>query len=792
MNDTASFAQWLKEHRKSLDLTQEGLAERIGCSYDAVHKMEGGTRRPSRQVAELLADLFNVPAEEREAFIAFARGLDHETKPSGALPWKRPPGNLPAPLTRLIGRDKIVAALRGLLTQDAVRLLTLTGAPGIGKTRLSLQIAADTLDDFPAGVWFVELAALVEPQLVVSTIASALGLKEAGGTPIFETLKEHLKDKQLLIVVDNFEHVIDAANDLVQLLASGTGVKLLVTSRTPLRVRGEREYAVPPLSVPDLGHLPTLEELTQYESVRLFIERAQEVKADFAVNDDNASAVAEICMRLDGLPLAIELAAARVKMLPPHALSTRLSQRLQVLTGGARDLSARQQTLRGAIDWSYDLLDGGAKQLFARMAVFRGGRTLEALEAVCNYDGHLQLDVLDGVQSLLDKSLLQQREGSDGEPRFWMLETLHEYAREKLLGSGEEEELQRKHALYFMRLAEDAEPELVRKDQVQWMHRLDDEHDNITTALAWAAASTQAGNGDTSEREAVEIGLRTAGALWQFWDSRSYYTQGREAIQRLLAEAASLGCSRAVRAKALTIDAALAFRQLDLAGAREGSEQALRLCEAPADRRIMALSLINLGCVAWALDDHAAARPFLEESLRLFREEGDLWGIASVLDALGLFTDRDGDLATARSLMEESLALSREQGDKGGIARILSNLAELAYGQDDYVTAEALYREALVIAREVEFKMIEIADVAGLGELATKGGNPHTGAKLLGAASAFLESFGYVLEPEARRFFEDGVTTARAQLSEIEFERAWLEGQAMSLEQAIDYALVSE
>jgi predicted ATPase len=368
----------------------------------------------------------------------------------------------------------------------------------------------------------VELAALVEAKLVASTIASTLGVKEVRDAPILETLKQHTRDKHLLLVVDNFEHVIDAANDLSQLLTSGQGVKLLVTSRAPLRVRGEREYSVPPLTMPDPRQLPTLEELTGYEAVRLFIERAQGVKADFEVTSENASALAEICVHLDGLPLAIELAAARVKLLSPPELLTRLSPTLKVLTGGARDLPKRQQTLRGAIDWSYDLLDEGEKQLFARMAVFRGGRTLEALEAVCNHDGNLQLDVLDVVQALLNNSLLQQREGSDGEPRFWMLETIHEYAREKLEESGEAAALEMAHALYFMRVAEAAEPYLRGAQVGVWLNRLEDEHDNLRTALRWAAQEGEAIERGWSHlpllgrQELLQRGERVAGRVAEY------------------------------------------------------------------------------------------------------------------------------------------------------------------------------------------------------------------------------------------------------------------------------------
>jgi predicted ATPase/class 3 adenylate cyclase len=415
------------------------------------------------------------------------------------------PNNLPLQPTPLIGREKELAQVQKLLGREDVRLVTLTGPGGMGKTRLALQLASELLDedDYHDGAWFVDLSPLLESGLVVPTIASVLGVKEAGGgTPIIDTLKEYLKGKSMLLVLDNFEQVVGAAKEVSTLIAACPNLKVLATSRIPLHVRGEKECPVPPLSTPDVHdvrNLPPLERLSQYEAVRLFIERATDVKADFEVTNDNAPSVAQICVRLDGLPLAIELAAACTKLFSPQALLTRLSSslssssRLKLLTGGAKDLPARQQTLRGAIEWSYDLLEEEEKQLFWRMAPFSGGRTLEALEAVCNYDGQLLMEVVEGVQSLVDKSLLQQREGagagagggggggggggSGGEPRFWMLETIHEYAREKLHESGEEEDLRRAHALYFASLVADTYRLLAGLQVQEWLVKLEEEHD---------------------------------------------------------------------------------------------------------------------------------------------------------------------------------------------------------------------------------------------------------------------------------------------------------------------------
>src|ERR671910_193422 len=365
--------------------------------------------------------------------------------------------NLPLQPTPLIGREKEIAEVCDLLSHDETRLLTLTGPGGTGKTRLALQAAADLLDDFPDGTFFAPLATLTEAELLIPAVAETLGVKETGEQPLDETLKDYLGERRLLLVLDNFEQVLEAAPAVTELLAVTPDLKVLVTSRAPLRLYGEKDYAVPPLSIPDVRHLPDLKTLSQYEAVRLFIERAKSTKVDFEVTDESAPAVAEICVRLDGLPLAIELAAARIKMLPPRAMLQRLSSRLKLLTGGARDLPERQRTLRGAIEWSFALLDEGERTLFGRLAVFSGGRTLEAIEAICDAEGDLPVDTFDGVSSLVDKSLLRQEEGPGGEPRFVMLETVHEFAREKLQESGEAEQIKRAHAQYFLTLAEEAE-----------------------------------------------------------------------------------------------------------------------------------------------------------------------------------------------------------------------------------------------------------------------------------------------------------------------------------------------
>src|SRR3712207_5734721 len=427
-----------------------------------------------------LKDLFR----PERIFQLTAPGLPSEFPPLRTLDAYR--NNLPLQPTPLIGREKEVAEVCERLSRSEVRLLTLTGAGGTGKTRLGLHAAAELTGEFEDGVFFVSLAAIRDPQLVVPAVARMLGVKEAGGQPLLESLEYYLDEKHILLMVDNFEQVLEAAPMVTELLSTAPNLKVLATSRIPLRLYGEHEYSVPPLALPDPRRSPSVERLTQYEAVRLFVERAQAAKADFSETNENAPAVAEICYRLDGLPLAIELAAARIKVLSPQKMLERLGNRLKLLTGGARDLPERQRTLRSTIEWSYGLLGEGEKVFFARLSVFAGGRTLEAIEAICDAESDLPVDVLDGLGSLVDKNLLKQEEGVGREPRFVMLETIHEYAREKLQESEEGEDIRRLHAEYFLALAEEADPGLEEgAQQAVWVERLEEEHDNIRAALSW-------------------------------------------------------------------------------------------------------------------------------------------------------------------------------------------------------------------------------------------------------------------------------------------------------------------
>jgi predicted ATPase len=709
------------------------------------------------------------------------------------------PNNLPTEPTPIIGRDKELAEIERLLARQDVRLLTLTGPGGTGKTRLALQAAAEMVGSahYPDGVWFVDLAPVTNPSLVTTSIAQVLQIKEVAGHGILDTLATHLASKRLLLILDNFEHVVSAAPEVAHLLQATQKdqLKIIVTSRAPLKIRGEREYPVPALALPPLrpgsGPLPELEKLTQYDAVALFIERAQAVKPDFQVTNENAPAVAEICVKLDGLPLAIELAAARAKMLPPQAMLARLRSGLHVLAGGKRDMPNRQQTLRNAIEWSYNLLDESEKQLFRRMAVFNGGRTLEAVEAVCRANSSHSSDVLDGVQSLLDASLLSVREGSQqredrsGEPRLYMLETIHEYAKEKLVESGEAESVQREHACYFVQIAEELSTQLDGPEQESAFKRLEDEHDNMRAALAWT--KNRAAGGDT---EAATLNLQFAGALRRFWRLAGLVTEGRGHLMSALS--LSLPASDdtdALRARALQGAAILASQQGDYEAARSLNEQSLALYGRLGDRNGMAHVLNQMGITASNQGDFAAARTIFEEALALFKETDDRTWIGATLANLGITSWYQQDYATARASYEEALAIARESGDRRTIAAALGNLGELAEDEGEYDRAFALQRESLGIFRDLSDKEGIRICLEDMARLELSRGSALQATVLWAGVAAMREMMGLTLEPAEQPRYESGLDRARTLLGAESFEKAWQEGQAMSVEQAIEYAL---
>jgi predicted ATPase/class 3 adenylate cyclase len=677
------------------------------------------------------------------------------------------PTNLPVTRTSFIGREDEVIKVRELLQGPG--LFTLTGPGGSGKTRLALEAARTLLDDYPDGVFLVELAPLTDHRLIPSSIAESIGVKAEGRRPVLETLREQVRDREMLLILDNFEHLVGGAPAVADLLDAAPRTRIMVTSREPLHVSGEQELPVPPLGLPG-PDAAGVDALRGAEAVALFVHRASAVDPQFRLTETNAATVAELCRRLDGLPLAIELAASRAKVLVPEAILDRLEHRLELLTGGPVDLPSRQRTLRGAIAWSHDLLSEDERVVFRRLSVFAGGWTMEAAEAVGGNGG----DVLEPLASLVDKSLVQRRTAG-GEARYAMLETIREFAGEQLDAAEETEAIRDRHASFFLKTAERAEPHLRAVGRKRWLDDLELEHDNLRAALRW-----------TIDGGRSTTGLRLVGALWRFWHVHGHLAEGRRWAEEVLALPASTDRT-AERGAALTSLGGVAYWQEDIPATRRAYEEALDLARELGDRPAEAEGLYNLSYPPAYEGDIPTAVATGEEALSLYRELGIHRGVADCLWLMAIVARLEGDVAEARARVEESLRIHRDVGDEFGITDALHVLGRIALDQRDLETAKASFLEALENDEHVGNRTGMGIVLDNLAAAASMEGRHLAAVRLAGASESIKEAAGGHAPPP---FIDlpDPRTVARDALSDEAIDAAWQEGQAMTLDQALAYA----
>ncbi len=709
-----------------------------------------------------------------------------ETAPSPAAPGgqeeRQSGNNLPVELSSFVGREREVSEVKRLLGE--ARLLTLTGPGGCGKSRLAMAVAFEAVAGFEDGAWWVGLAPLSDPDLVPQVVAAELRASETPGRTPIQALIEHLESKRVLLIIDNCEHLIEACAELVNtLLRSCPGLKILATSREALGIAGESAWLVPSLSMPDPEHPPAFEDLTNYEAVRLFVERAKAVASGFDLTEKNAPTVARLCQRVEGIPLAIELAAARVRALSVEQIDARLEDSLTLLAGRDRTAPARQRTLRGALDWSFGLLSELERPLFGRMSVFAGGWTLEAAEVVGDGDGIEEDEILDLLTRLVDKSLVAAEAGMEGGVRYRMLEPLRQYGLERLKESGEAERVHGRHARHFLALAEEAESEL--REQEAWLERLEREHANFRAALSWAL-----GPEDPRSEERVEVGLRLATALAQarFWNAYGP-SEGRRWLERVLARS---GASRtSVHAKALNQAGWLAIFQGDYEQAVALLEEGMALFKGLEDKTGVATSLAHLGQLSLHGGDRERTKTLNREAEALRWGLADRQAIGFLLIFMAMAALDEGDHERAVALIEESMALNRELGDLRGTAMCLTLLGVIALERGDAERAAALYEEDMLILRGLRDKTGTAYGLRGVAGAAALRGEPARAAKLWGAEEALRESIGQPLSHHDRHHpdYENLVAITRSQLAEEAWETAWSEGRAMTPEEATEYAL---
>ncbi|HEY0606533.1 MAG TPA: tetratricopeptide repeat protein [Herpetosiphonaceae bacterium] len=792
MEEIFSFGIWLRRRRKALDLTQAELAQRIPCATITIRRIEADDLRPSLEIAERLATCLDIPQTERSAFLAAARAersVDTLPQPvslslekASGQPLSVRRTNVPFPFTNFVGRASERAELTSLILAN--RLVTLIGMGGSGKTRLALQLSSDALANFADGVWFVDLSPIRDGGFVAQAIANALDMRKLAEREMLAALCAQLQSKHMLLILDNCEHVLSAcaavANDL---LNQCSDLHLLVTSREALYLLGEHVYPILPLATPTAHDADSLDDLMRVESVRLFYERARAVQPKFAVTHDNAHAIAEICRRLDGLPLAIELAAVHVRRFTPQALLERLAEPLTVLVDGPRNLPARQQTLRTTIDWSYRLLDADERRLFARLGIFVGGWTLPAAKAVCNRAGDLHLPLETGLASLLDKSLIRQVEGWDGNERFTMLETLQSYALERLIDSAEAEQAYWDYAEYYLSLAEQAEGALTEGVATDWVRLLDQEYENLRAALIWAF--------DGIDAARIERALRLSSALWRFWWIRGYVYEGLRWLSRAL-EQPEVNHYPHMCANLSYGSGVLMRMHGDLDQASHYLNASLELWMALNDRYRIALTLNSLGVLLFNQSEYDRARKFFEESLLLYQELGEANRVAMALNNLANIAFEQGHLQQAATQYHEALRLLEgDHANKRTIALIKNNLGEVARLSKEYTQAAMLLHEGLTLHLELNDIENILYGLNNIVEIAIDQGQNPLAVQVLGAADALYEHSGAARSPVLAQDYERQVTALRQKLPESAFELAWSQGRSATLDELITDAIHS-
>jgi len=820
MNSDQAFGDWLRQRRRALDLTQEELARQVGCSGITLRKLESESRKPSKQIAERLAEVLQVPANDRPAFLRFARGdpfaapgVPQAPEQTHAPPVRR--HNLPLQLTSFIGRETEMAEVRQLLAQ--ARLVTLTGAGGSGKTRLALEVAGGLVDEFADGVWLVELAPLADPALVPQKVSSVLGLREVPGQAILDALLDHLRARHLMFVLDNCEHLIGACAELVEtLLQSCPRLTILATSRETLNILGEITCLVPTLPSPDRSNMMTVDALAAFDAVRLFVDRAQAAQPGFKLTSRNVSGIARVCQQLDGIPLAIELAAARVKVLGVAEIAAHLADRFQLLTDGSRTALPRHQTLRALIDWSYDLLSEPERGLLRRLAVFAGSWTLEAAQAVGRGDGESGTAVFDGLSQLVRKSLVSASGWRADQTRYHMLETIRQYAQAKLEASGEGDVVRRQHAVYYLGVA----TSYTYEGHFVWLDQMETEQDNLRAAVAWSQTA----------HDDVGLSLQLVKWLGQLWMTRAKWSEGRLLSERVLALPGAEDYPE-LQGDVLEVLGNCVGQQGDYAAGQVYFSESLRIFEKIGNRKRSAELLDGLGWVAREQGDAKMARAYLEKCLALAREMGHQLQVGTTLNTLAGVAIMQEDAAGAMTLLDEALTTNREAGHLINTGWSLNHLGHVAQLQARFEQARQFHQESLPLLErmgphslgaawanhglgETALALFERAPahkhlclalesfresgdqsgaswcLSGLAGVAALDEEPERAARLWGAAEALRVSIGARPAPAARATRERLMAAAREQLGEEAFAAAWAEGEKLTMEHAVALALI--